>query len=135
LDKILSDQNSISINFTDEIKKDSSIANQVNAKNNWKVSIKNIDFNKNLVAYNILNKPAVKNSFDVAHLNYKNLNVQAEDIYYSASETKANVKNISVQDSNKLEVKYFTANFRMDEHSVSAKNLKLKTSGSDINSS
>ncbi|MEP7167992.1 MAG: hypothetical protein ABI855_01350, partial [Bacteroidota bacterium] len=134
-DKILSDQNSIHLNFTDETKKDSSIAINESTKSNWKVSIKNIEFNKNQVTYNILNKPAIKNSFDAAHLNYKNLTVQAENVYYSASETKANIKNISVHDSNGLEVKNFTANFRMDEHSVSAKNLKLKTSGSDITSS
>ena len=27
-----------------------------------------------------------KNSFDAAHLNYKNLTVQAEDVFYSAAD-------------------------------------------------
>ncbi|MEO5570450.1 MAG: translocation/assembly module TamB domain-containing protein [Bacteroidia bacterium] len=135
LDKILSDRNSFRLNFTDEIKKDSSSATQETTEISWKVSVKNIEFNKNLVAYNILNKPAIKNSFDADHLNYKNLTVQAEDVYYSASETKANVKKIFFEDLNGLKVKNITANFRMDGHSVLANNLKLKTSDSDINSS
>lgn len=133
--KILSNHNSFSLNITDDTKTDSSVSINENLENNWKVRIQNIEVNKNQFAYTVLNKPVINNSFDAAHLNYKNLTVLAENLYYSVTETKADVKNSSLQGSNGFEVKSFTTNFRMDEHSVSAINLKLKTSVSDINSS
>lgn len=48
-------------------------------KSNWKISVKNIDLDDNSIAYNIDNIPEIKNTFDINHLNYRHLTLDAEN--------------------------------------------------------
>ncbi|HKR05676.1 MAG TPA: translocation/assembly module TamB domain-containing protein [Bacteroidia bacterium] len=134
-DKISLAQSSIRLNFKETVKTHPGTGSNENIKSNWKVTLKEIDLHKNDIAYNIINKPGIKNSFDASHINYRNVTVNAENVFYSAAMTNANIKQISAEDTNGLTVKNISADFRMDEHSVFANNLKLQTITSNINSS
>lgn len=135
LDKFSLRESTIKIELTQNEKSDTGLVKQQNIKSNWKASLKELDLTGNQIAYNIVNKPVIKNSFDISHLNYKNVNAHAEKIYYSSIETRASVKNISARDANGLAVKSFSTDFLMNDTSLSAIDLKLKTLNSEIKTS
>lgn len=101
-------------------------------KSDWKVSVKNIDIENNSIAYLIINKEELKNSFDASHLDYTHLTLSAKDFYYSAKKTEASIKKLSLVDKNNFSITKFETDFVMDEHSITAKKLKLKTKNSVI---
>lgn len=102
------------------------------AKNNWVVSAQHIELDDNSLAYNILNKPLVKNAFDVNHMNYAHLMLKARRLYYSPLRTEVSVKEFSTIDQNGFVIEKFETNFFMDQHSITAKKTGVKTSHSSI---
>lgn len=102
-------------------------------KNDWNVSVKNINLDDNSIAYNVINKSKQENVFDPSHLDYKHLILIAENFYYSPVKTKASVKKFSTTDQNSFAITQFETDFVMDQHSITTNNLKVKTSNSAIN--
>jgi len=101
-------------------------------KNEWKVSVKNIDLEDNSLVYKVGNKTAIKNAFDADYLKYNKLNLVAKDLYYSSDKTEVSVKKFSAIDQNNFAITDFATNFSMDNHSITAKKLKVKTTNSSI---
>jgi len=102
------------------------------ATKSWQVSVKNIDMNDNALAYRVGNLPAVKNAFDMNQLNYRHLILKAKNLYYSANQSSVSVKKFSATDQNNFAITRFETDFSMDQHSITAKNLKANTRGSSI---
>ena len=98
--------------------------------NNWKVSVREIDIVDNYILYESVNKTNTSGDFDAGHLEYGYVNLNAEDLYYSAELTELSVKNFSAIDQNGFEIKRFETDFTMDKHSIAAKNIKANTTGS-----
>ena len=101
-------------------------------ENKWKVSINNIILNANSLTYKVGSKPEIENVFNPDHLEYTHLNLNARDLSYSSDLTKVSVKEFSAVDQNNFAVISFETDFIMDEHSITAKNLKAKTTNSSI---
>ncbi|MDO9186468.1 MAG: translocation/assembly module TamB domain-containing protein [Bacteroidia bacterium] len=100
----------------------------------WKVSVKKIDLEGNSFAYKVVNKPEIQKSFDAAHLDYKHLTLVAENLKYSADKTEASIKKLTAEDKkNNFKITKFETDFSMDQHSITAKKLKIKTGNSSIN--
>jgi hypothetical protein len=99
---------------------------------NWKVTVKSIGLDDNSLAYKIGNKPEIKNVFDANHLKYNHLTLEATDLYYSLDATEVSIKKFSAIDQNNFAVTKFETDFSMDQHSVTAKKLKAKTTNSSI---
>jgi len=101
-------------------------------KNNWTTSIKNINLENNLLSYSIESKDLIKNTFDASHLLYKQGILIAKDLYYSTYKTSINIEKFTAVDSNGFAITEFEMNFKMDEHSISAKKIKAKTTHSSM---
>lgn len=101
-------------------------------ENNWKVSVNRIDLEDNSLAYKTGNKPETIGQFNADHLEYKRLFLYARDFSYSSYLTTVSVKKFSAVDQNNFPVTSFATDFRMDEHSISAKNLKATVANSSI---
>jgi hypothetical protein len=100
--------------------------------NNWKVTVKNIGFDDNSLAYMVGNKPEIENVFDVNHLKYNHLTLEATDFYYSSDTTKVSIKRFSAIDQNNFSITNLEADFGMGQHSITAKKMKVNTTNSSI---
>jgi len=97
-----------------------------------KITGKSIVLDDNSVAYQVGNKPEIKNAFNVNHLIYNHLTLEATDLYYSSDTIEALIKKFSVIDQNNFSIIQFETDFSMDQHSITAKNLKAETTNSSI---
>ena len=99
-------------------------------KSDWKVAVQHVDMLDNSLGYQVTNKPIVKNAFDANHLYLKFFSLKAKDIFYSSAETKAKILKFNAIDQNNFIITKFETDFSMDKHSLSAKNIKVRTSNS-----
>lgn len=117
-------------NFT---KTDSAIAvPDSTTENAWKVLVKNIDLKDNSITYQSGNKPELKNYFDPNHIKYSHLTLEANDLDYSPDQTKVTVKRFTAVDQNNFAITRFETNFSMDQHSITAKKIKVNTTNSSV---
>ncbi|MBN1339056.1 MAG: translocation/assembly module TamB domain-containing protein [Bacteroidales bacterium] len=98
----------------------------------WKVHVKSILLDDNALEYQVENRPEIINAFDVNHLAYSHLTIEMADLYYSSDSTGVSIKKFSATDHNHFQVTEFKTDFRMDQHSVTARDLHIKTSRSRI---
>ncbi len=109
------------------------LADNIKAEHSdWKVSIGNIELSNNTLAYNVLNKPVLKNTFDLNHMIYRNLILKATDFFWSQAKTAITVKEFSTMNQHDFSISQFETDFSMDTHSITAKKLKIKTANSAI---
>lgn len=134
VDNLALSKSKINFNRNDEVMVDSTVIvkNNTTEKSDWKVSLKGIDLEDNSLAYLVVNKPVIKNTFDAGHLDYKNLSLQATNFYYSTDKTEVSIKKFSTVDQNNFSITKFETDFVMDQHSISASKLKIKTTNSTI---
>ncbi|MCE9538127.1 MAG: translocation/assembly module TamB, partial [Bacteroidetes bacterium] len=136
LEKIALAKSEITFNTKDKAvsKKQVTLPDTLKEQSDWKVSVNKIDLNDNAFAYNVVNKPEMQKSFDASHLDYKHLTLEAENLKYSADKTEASIKKFGVEDKkNNFKITKFETDFSMDQHSITAKKIKIKTSNSSIN--
>ncbi len=135
LDKISLSKSSLRYStFDNALLKDSVVVSEVTStkKSNWVVTVNDIDLNDNSLAYNIVNKPTLKKVFDANHLDYKHLTLLAKTFYYSSDKTEVSIKKFTAIDHNNFAVKKLETDFKMDQHSITAKNLKMNLNNSVI---
>ncbi len=99
----------------------------------WKIAVKNIELEENSLAYHVVNQPALKYTFDAQHLDYQHLILRAKQFFHSNAKTEVTVKELSATDQNNFRLEKFETDFLMDQHSISVKKLKSKTTNSTIN--
>jgi hypothetical protein len=102
-------------------------------KSDWKVTVKNIDLNDNELIYKSGFKPVIQNEFDAGFMQFKHLNLNANNLQYSSALTSVTVDKFNTVDQNNFAITRFETIFRMDNHSITAKKLKAGTSGSALN--
>ncbi|HAZ02916.1 MAG TPA: hypothetical protein DCY97_12215, partial [Marinilabiliales bacterium] len=118
--------------FAPEVFSDAIVAPVSPAKNNWKVSVNQIEMEENLFDYRVGDKPEVKNEFNAGHLYFKQLSLNAKDFHYDPGLIRISVQKFSAIDQNNFVINSLETDFSMDEHSITTKNLKLKTPSSTI---
>jgi len=97
------------------------------------VSVKHIDLtDNNTFTYSITHKPEIKNTFDASHQYYKQVTLKAGNLLYSPDLTEIYIEEFSAVDQRNFSITKFETDFRMDPHSITAKNIKVKTSHSSI---
>lgn len=135
LDKIELSGSSIAYIKTGTNEADSSMTTaKTKSKNNWIVSVADIDMKDNKMAYSGDAPPQAKNTFDANHMSYSKLTLKANDLLYSGEETKVQVKKFSAVDANNFSINEFETTFAMDAHSMEAKKLKIRTGASSVDS-
>ena len=132
--------NHLSVSFSDSIGKRSLQANV----NGFELRDGSVDFQKkivsvnslkmddNSVAYHVKEKPEAKNEFNPDHLVYNHLTFEATGILYDPDQIKVQIKRFTSVDQNNFSILNVETGFSMDQHSVTAKNLKIKTTNSAL---
>lgn len=103
------------------------------SENNWTVAVNSLKFDDNSFSYKVGNTPALKDEFDADNLDLNQMNLTASDFYYSSKLTKVSVQKFSAINQDNFVVNRLETDFRMDEHSITTKNLKLNTPNTTIN--
>jgi len=106
--------------------------NATDNKPDWKLAVNKIELEDNSLNYRVVDKPQIRNVFDVNHMEYRHLTLNAENFYYSNAKTLISIKKFTAIDQNNFAVTKFETDFSMDQHSISAQNLKIKTNNSSI---
>jgi len=134
LDKIFLSKSDIQYSTIDSIYyPETTIAiENTTTSSNWRVTANSIELNDNSFAYLVHNKPETKNAFDVSHLRYNHLTLEAADLSYSSDTTQISIKKFSAIDQNQFSITKFETEFRMDRHSISMKKLRAETANSSV---
>jgi hypothetical protein len=101
-------------------------------KSNWIVSVNRLDAENNMFVYKIGDGPEITNEFDGQHLELSQLTFNASDFYYSQKLTKISVQKLSTINHDQFVVNSLETDFSMDQYSITADKLKLKTPHSSI---
>ena len=101
-------------------------------ESNLKFSVKAIHLKDNSITYQAGNKPDRKNVFDTNHLKYNRLMLEATNLRYSSDLKKVSILKFSTVDQNNFAINSFSADFSMDQHSITAMKLTAGTDSSGI---
>jgi hypothetical protein len=101
-------------------------------KSNWIVSVNRLDAENNMFVYKIGDGPEITNEFDGQHLELSQLTFNASDFYYSQKLTKISVQKLSTINHDQFVVNSLETDFSMDQYSITADKLKLKTPDSSV---
>ncbi len=120
-------------NFEPEFLTGSLAADSVSSSgNNWKVTVNQMNMADNGFTYQVGDVAETKNEFNPEYLGFEHLTFDAKDFYYDKDLVKIAVEEFSVVDQNGFVINSLTTNFSMDETSITADKLKLKTPYSTI---
>jgi len=101
-------------------------------KGDWKITANSINLDNNSLAYHKGDKTATTNAFDADHLDYQHVTLVAKDVAYSSDTILASIKKFSAVDEDQFSIVQFETDFSMDQHSITADQLKLKTTNTSI---
>jgi hypothetical protein len=134
LDNLHLSKSQASLHRYDNVPSDTSAEeiNPATVQTDWKVAVNSIDLEDNSMAYIVVNQPKLRNTFDVNHLDYKHVTLSATDLYYSFAKMKASIKKLEAVDQNNFPITKFETDFSMDQHSITANNLRARTANSTI---
>jgi len=132
LDKIYLSESYVQYRTKASTLPDSTVEVPVTFKNEWKVTVKQINLNNNSVAYTVGNNSKQEKVFNADQLKFSKLNLTASDLFYSSDLTKVVVNKFSAIDQNKFAITRFETNFTMDAHSIQAKKTKAATTNSAL---
>ena len=119
--------------FEPEIQSIANIADPgTSSGNNWKIALKHLDLADNSMIYRSGSDEQPKPVFDSGNMEYKKLNLAATDLYYSRDLTTISIQKFSTSDQNNFAINSLEVDFRMDQHSISAKRINASTPNSDL---
>jgi len=101
--------------------------NQTTTSNNWKVILANVNFSELEFRYKDENKIPLAEGLNYADLNLTDLNLNAEDFYYSADTISGNINSFTLQDKSGLHIKSLRTDFLYGSTSAYLKDLYLET--------
>ncbi|TZF83303.1 translocation/assembly module TamB [Pedobacter sp. BS3] len=100
--------------------------------NNWRVALNNIQFKNNNIRFDNFNMPVLKRGLDYAHLNIKNLNLEAENILYAIDTISGNIASGSFSDKSGFALKKLHTDFFYGKTQAYLNNLEIATNGTVI---
>ena len=121
--------------YTDEkiLSPDSTIARLIPPEeSNWKVDVKSINLDDNILSYQSGPKPVKRNVFNANYLIFSHLTIHVSKLFYSIDSSGLSVKKFSATDQNNFSITKFETDFSMDQHSAAIKKLKAATVNSSV---
>ena len=100
--------------------------------NDWKVSVNTIQLDDNSVEYQIRGNSQKLKGFNPDNQEYRHLTLEATGLSYSTDLTKIAVTKFSTTDQNNFSITGLEGDFRMNQHSITSKKLKLNTPKSSV---
>jgi translocation and assembly module TamB len=99
---------------------------------NWIMSLKNLDVAGLNVAFGNYNTPEQKTGMDFNHLDFSDIDLNADNIFYSVDRMAADLNKMSLKEKSGFQVKNFTADITVDSTKAQLANLNLETGESII---
>lgn len=93
----------------------------------WKVNLRTADFKNIAFAFDDMNAPKAKKGLDFMHLDLKNINLNADNFYYSLDTISGVINSVTLQDKSGLNVQELKTDFYYGPKNAFLKNLYLKT--------
>ncbi|MBC7653031.1 MAG: translocation/assembly module TamB, partial [Oligoflexus sp.] len=93
----------------------------------WKVNLRKADFTNIAFAFDDMNAPRQKKRMDFMHLDLKNINLNADNFYYSLDTISGDINQFTLKDKSGLNVQELKTNFFYGPKNAFLKNLYLKT--------
>jgi len=100
--------------------------------NDWRIEAKHVGMKDNSLVYLSGNHASPKNTFDPELVELSRLSLEAFDFTYAPDLTKVVVKEFSAIDRNGFAITGLETDFSMDQHSIIAKGVNVKTANSSI---
>lgn len=94
---------------------------------NWKVKLNSADFANIAFRFDDENSPRVRSGIDYMHMNLSNVNLKAENFYYSLDTISGNINQLTAKDKSGLNIQSFKTDFFYGSQSAYLKNLYIKT--------
>ena len=132
LDKMYLSGSDIQYKTIASVSTDSANETSVSSKNTWKVTVKHIDLDNNSATYTVGNIPGNLNSFDPDYMQFNQLNLIAENLFYSSNLTKVTISKFNAIDQNDFAITRFETHFKMDNHSITVQRIIAQTSNSSL---
>jgi len=105
---------------------------QGGAPANWVVTLKDMNIAGLNVQFGNFNTPAQKQGMDFNHLDFSDINVDLNNLYYSTNRTTADLNAMSLKEKSGFQVKNFTTDITVDSTHAELANLNLETGESII---
>ncbi|HEX7367772.1 MAG TPA: translocation/assembly module TamB domain-containing protein [Pelobium sp.] len=93
----------------------------------WKVNLRAADFKNIAFAFDDMNAPKAQKGVDFMHLDLKNINLNADNFYYSLDTISGEINHFTLKDKSGLNVQQLKTNFYYGPKNAFLKNLYLKT--------
>lgn len=94
---------------------------------NWRVNLNDADFANVNFKFDDLNVQPITKGVDYMHMNLTNVNLKAEDFYYSTDTISGNILSFSAQEQSGLKIEQLKTDFFYGPKKAYLKNLYLKT--------
>ncbi len=103
-----------------------------NTSANWIIEFGTMALMDNSLCYGQIQPQQYVDTFNVSHQKYEHVSLRAENFFYASERLTVDISDFTLIDQNGFAIKSCAANFRMDQHSISAHNLKIQTISSFI---
>jgi translocation and assembly module TamB len=101
-------------------------------KQQWRISVKAIEFEDNNLAYRDFTKPESEQSFDPDHVSITDLTLDARDLLYSDSAIRAHVRDLSFRERSGFSLESLHGEMAITETAANITDLLLVTPNSRI---
>nr|WP_255749435.1 translocation/assembly module TamB [Pontibacter liquoris] len=127
------DTDSLAVNPVKTVQEiDSAVQKTSSQPMNWVLTLNGVDVTGLDVKFDNFNAPALSRGMDYDHLLFKNVVLDAEDLYYSLGRTTLNLNQLALQEKSGFEVKNFKSEITFDTTHTELANLDLQTGNSHL---
>ncbi|MFD2515023.1 translocation/assembly module TamB domain-containing protein [Pontibacter locisalis] len=113
---------------------DQSVEEAAGQPMDWVLTLGELDVNNLDVAFDNFNVPKQAEGMDYDHLKFTDIVIDAEDIFYSLNQYRADINQLTLEEQGGFELINLQALVEVDENSASLTNLDLRTKNSFIQS-
>ncbi len=93
----------------------------------WKIAVKTTDLKENSFTYDVNNITKLKQGIDYHHLAVHKLNLQAQNLSYTADQIKGNIKQLALTEQSGLDLRKLHTEFIYDDTHIELANLLVQT--------
>lgn len=95
--------------------------------NPWRFAVAKLDLSNNHIKFDNNQRPHVKKGMDYAHLDVKNLVVDARDLSFTPTDYSGDIRQLSFNEQSGFNLQKLQTSFLYGEHGVQLKNLLVAT--------
>jgi hypothetical protein len=98
----------------------------------WNILVKSADLKNTTYKMDLNDQKRQQEGIDYMHMEFSNINVQADSIFFTRNETGAKVRSLSVREISGPEIQLLSGEFFMNNTRINADNINFQTSRSRV---